>query len=143
MLIFPPRCKTRESTLKRTLIVLIALLALTGIIVMAAEIPADKEVITFDAKMGKMTFTHKEHADRIGDCTTCHHKVVGDAVPQPCSACHMPKEIKDEAPKLKTAVHDNCQGCHQEKVDAGEEAGPVKGAKECKKCHIKEAAVYI
>jgi len=126
--------------LRKSLFGLITLLALTGIIVMAAEIPADKEVLTFDSKLGKVTFKHAEHAGRIGDCTTCHHKVEGDAVPQACSACHMPKEIKDEAPKLKTAVHDNCQGCHQEKLDAGEEAGPVKGAKECKKCHIKEKA---
>ena len=118
----------------------IALFALTGIIVLAAEIPADKDVIVFEAKLGKMTFKHKEHSDRIGDCTICHHKTEGDAVPQPCSACHMPKEVKDEAPKLKTAVHDSCQGCHQEKVDAGEKAGPVKGAKECKKCHIKDAS---
>jgi hypothetical protein len=126
--------------MRKPVIALVALVALTGIIVLAAEIPADKEVIVFEAKLGKMTFKHSEHADRIGDCTTCHHKVEGDAVPQPCSACHMPKEEKDGAPKLKNAVHDSCQGCHQEKVDAGEKAGPVKGAKECKKCHIKETA---
>lgn len=126
--------------MKKSLIGLITLLALTGIIVMAAEIPADKDVLTFDAKLGTVTFKHAEHAGRIGDCTTCHHKTEGDAIPQACSTCHMPKEVKDEAPKLKTAVHDNCQGCHQEKIDAGEKAGPVKGAKECKKCHIKEKA---
>jgi hypothetical protein len=129
-----------ESTLKKSLFILIALLALTSILVIAAEIPADKEVLTFEAKMGTVTFKHKEHADRIGDCTKCHHKTEGDAVPQACTVCHMEKEVKDEAPKLKDAVHNNCQDCHQEKVDAGEKAGPLKGAKECKNCHIKAEA---
>jgi hypothetical protein len=50
----------------------------------------------------------------------------------------MEKEEKDGAPKLKDAVHDNCQGCHQEKADAGEATGPLK--KKCKECHIKEQA---
>ena len=126
--------------MKKSLISLIALLALTSIFVLAADIPAEKETITFDAKLGTVTFKHAEHAGRIGDCTTCHHKTEGDAVPEACSKCHMPKEVKDEAPKLKTAVHNRCQGCHQEKLDAGEKSGPVKGAKECKKCHIKAAS---
>ena len=126
--------------MKRALFSLIALIALTSVFVLAAEIPAEKEVITFEAKLGTVTFKHAEHAGRIGDCTTCHHKMEGDAAPQPCSACHMEKEEKDGAPKLKDAVHDNCQGCHQEKADAGEKSGPVGGANECKKCHIKDAS---
>lgn len=116
----------------------LALLALVSVLVMAAEIPADKDVLSFDAKLGKVTFTHKEHAVRIGDCVTCHHKTEGDTVPQLCSSCHLANEAKDEAPKLKDAVHANCQGCHQEKADAGEAAGPLK--KKCKECHIKEQA---
>ncbi len=129
-----------ESTLKKSLFTLIALLALTSIFVLAAEIPADKEVLTFDEKLGTVTFKHKEHADRIGDCITCHHKLEGDALPQACTVCHMEKEVKEEAPKLKDAVHNKCQGCHQEKADAGEKTGPLKGAKECKSCHIKAEA---
>jgi mono/diheme cytochrome c family protein len=126
-----------NNHVKKTLS-LVAFLALVSVLVMAAEIPADKDVLTFDAKMGTVTFKHASHASRIGDCVTCHHKTEGDAVPQLCSECHMPKEVKDEAPKLKDAVHQNCQGCHQEKADAGEATGPLK--KKCKECHIKEKA---
>ncbi len=126
--------------MKKTLIGLFVLFALTSIIVLATEIPEGKEVFTFDAKLGTVTFKHAEHAERIGNCTQCHHKFEGEDLPKACSTCHDPKEIVNEAPKLKNAMHDNCQGCHQEKIDAGEKAGPVKGAKECKKCHIKSAS---
>jgi len=116
---------------------LMVLLAATSMLVMAAaEIPADKDVLTFEGKLGKVTFKHTDHANRIGDCVSCHHKTEGDAVPQLCSECHMPKEEKDGAPKLKDAFHDNCQGCHQENADAGKPTGPLK--KKCKECHIKE-----
>lgn len=117
---------------------LMVFIAAVGMLVMAAEIPAGKEVLTFEGKLGKVTFKHTEHADRIGDCVICHHKTEGDATPKLCSECHMEKEEKDGAPKLKDAVHDNCQGCHQEKADAGEATGPLK--KKCKECHIKEQA---
>lgn len=123
--------------MKKTLS-LLALLALVSVLVMAADIPADKDVLTFEAKMGKVTFSHKDHAEKIGDCVSCHHKTEGDAVPKLCSECHPPDAAKDDAPKLKDAVHKNCQGCHQEKADAGEATGPLK--KKCKECHIKEKA---
>lgn len=126
--------------MKRTLIVL-SILALIGAVaaVAGAQIPADKEVLTFEHKLGNVTFEHATHAAMEGvTCQSCHHKTEGDAMPQSCVECH-PKKVEkgsDEV-KLQDAVHNQCWGCHQEKVDAGLKAGPVKGAKNCKQCHIK------
>ena len=126
--------------MKRFLIVL-AILALVGAAaaIAAAQIPAGKEVLTFEHKLGNVTFEHATHAGLEGvECVTCHHKTEGDATPQACVECHPSKVEKDSDDiKLKDAVHDMCWGCHQEKVDAGLKGGPVKGAKSCKECHIK------
>ena len=124
----------------KKLLVLLTLIALASLWAWAADIPAEKDVIKFEAKLGVMTFKHKEHAERIGDCMSCHHKTEGDATPKACSECHDKKEVKDEAPKLKDAVHKNCWGCHQKLRDEGKDAGPIKKWEkkpECKKCHIK------
>lgn len=118
----------------------VTLIALVGFLALAAEIPADKDVLTFQGKLGNVTFKHKEHATKGVTCVTCHHKTEGEAVPEPCSKCHMPDVEKEKAPKLKDAVHKTCQECHQKKIDAGEKAGPGKGAKECKGCHVKPVA---
>ena len=110
------------------------LAVMTGIL--AADIPADKVNIVFEGKRGTVTFAHEEHADRLGEkCSACHHKWEAEEIPRACSACHDRTVVKDEAPKLKVAVHKNCWNCHQERLDAGEATGPVK--KECKLCHKK------
>ena len=123
--------------MKRVLIV-VAVLALCGIgaLVVASEIPGEQAEIKFDTKMGTVTFGHKVHAGLEGvSCKSCHHTLEADATPQKCSSCHDAKTVKDGAPKLKDAVHNSCYGCHQEKVDAGMKAGPLK--KDCKACHVK------
>lgn len=105
--------------------------------VMAAEvaIPADKEVIQFETRIGVVTFAHKKHADlSITQCTTCHHKSEpGDTVIKPCHQCHDKKDA--EAPKASKAFHTRCTGCHEYTVAGGQHAGPLK--KKCKLCHIK------
>jgi hypothetical protein len=64
-----------------------------------------------------------------------------------CSACHLQKEkttifkfkrVKDSLPETDMAIyHDNCIGCHQEKISAGNLAGPVSG--DCRSCHNRRA----
>lgn len=124
----------------KKVLVLVSLIALASIWAWAADIPADKDVIKFEAKVGVATFNHKEHAERGIDCVTCHHKTEGDATPEACGKCHDKKEVKEEAPKLKDAVHKTCWDCHTKLREEGKDAGPVKKWEkkaECKKCHIK------
>ena len=64
-----------------------------------------------------------------------------------CSACHLQKEkttifkfkrVKDSLPETDMAIyHDNCIGCHQEKISSGNLAGPVSG--DCRSCHNRRA----
>ena len=103
-------------------------------------IPADKEIIEFQTKIGSVTFLHKMHAGMdITECTTCHHKLQPeDTVVQPCHECHLHEaesEKEEDPPKTKIAFHTRCTGCHQYTIDQGMEAGPVR--KKCKLCHIK------
>jgi DnaJ-class molecular chaperone len=103
----------------------------------AAEpvIPADKETIQFDTKLGTVTFLHKMHADlTVTKCTTCHHSLQpGDTSVKPCHDCHGKKGTG--APKVKTVFHSTCIGCHEYTVAHGDTAGPDK--KKCKLCHVK------
>lgn len=124
----------------RRFITLLAGLALLPAAVLAHDltIPADKEVIQFDTKLGVVTFLHKMHADlSVTECTTCHHMLKPeDETVQACHACHGSKD--GEAPKVKTAFHSTCIGCHEYTVAHGDEAGPQK--KKCKLCHVKQPA---
>ncbi len=99
------------------------------------EIPADKNVIQFETKIGIVSFLHQMHAGlSITECTTCHHKLQPrDTAVQACHECH--KEDSKKPVKTKTAFHTRCTGCHQYTVDGGDNAGPVR--KKCKLCHIK------
>jgi len=101
------------------------------------EIPADKNIIQFDTKIGTVTFLHQMHAElSITECSTCHHKIQPeDTTVQACHECH--KKDSQEPPKAKTAFHTRCTGCHQYTVDGGDNAGPVR--KKCKLCHVKAA----
>lgn len=98
-------------------------------------IPADKEVIQFDTKLGTVTFAHKMHADlSITQCTTCHHKhQPADTTIKPCHECH--KHESTEPPKASMVFHTRCTGCHEYTVAGGQQAGPLK--KKCKLCHVK------
>ncbi|NJN63670.1 MAG: cytochrome c3 family protein [Acidobacteria bacterium] len=123
---------------KRGLVVLSVLSIV--VLALAAEIPADKQVLTYDVKLGKVTFEHGKHAGFEGvACVDCHHKTEGAAVPEKCGACHPAKvdPAKPDVPKLQDAVHGNCWECHQKNADGGKKHGPLKGAKNCKECHVK------
>jgi hypothetical protein len=117
--------------------VLVAFVA--TMLVLAAQVPEGTEVLTFEHKLGNVTFQHAMHAGLEGvECQTCHHTSEAGETPEKCSACHLSKPPEgEEAPKLFKAVHDQCWGCHQEKVDAGMDSGPLKGAKNCKECHVR------
>jgi hypothetical protein len=124
------------------ILILISLLFSTASL--AADIPAEKDIISFPGKVGTVTFQHKLHSEltNVGgiekvECSTCHHTYEGEGNVKACSECHIKsKKAKvDGAPNLKKAYHYRCQNCHKYTVKEGKKAGPVK---KCKLCHIKD-----
>jgi hypothetical protein len=124
--------------------VFLALFALTGpLIVQGGEVPADKDVIVFPAKLGDVTFHHKLHSgltnvggvDKV-ECNTCHHTYQGDGAIKACNECHIREKSNDpeSPPDLKKAFHYRCRGCHKYTMEEGKTAGPDK---KCKLCHVK------
>jgi c(7)-type cytochrome triheme protein len=64
------------------------------------------EIIVFDNKYGKSTFTHKLHYDRVnGDCTVCHTKIF----PQSRAPINYGKALHRAAEANETA----CAFCHR------------------------------
>lgn len=65
------------------------------------------EVMTFENKKGTITFQHKAHQDKLGDCSKCHEGTPGkfemtkDFGHKTCKACH--KEM---------GAPTKCDGCH-------------------------------
>ncbi len=97
---------------------------------------AQKEQIVFDVSYGKVTFSHKKHADALkGDCVKCHHTwKKGETTGKPCGECHKAK-AEGKALAIKDAYHKDCQGCHNEAKKANKPAGPTA----CTQCHVKAA----
>jgi protein-arginine kinase activator protein McsA len=94
---------------------------------------AQKEVITLDVPYGKVTFSHKKHADAIKDCLKCHHTwKKGETTGKLCKDCHKSK-VEGKAISAKDAYHKDCKGCHEEAAKASKPAGPTG----CTKCHVK------
>jgi hypothetical protein len=107
---------------------LLSLMMVTGVF-------AAKDVITFDVPQGKVTFTHKMHAETIvKDCLKCHHTwKAGETTGKLCKECHKAK-AEGKAIAAKEAYHQDCyKGCHSEAKKANKPAGPTV----CNKCHIK------
>jgi protein-arginine kinase activator protein McsA len=94
---------------------------------------AQKEVITLDVPYGKVTLSHKKHADAIKDCLKCHHTwKKGETTGKLCKDCHKSK-VEGKAISAKDAYHKDCKGCHEEAAKASKPAGPTG----CTKCHVK------
>jgi len=104
---------------------ILAIMVAVGLVALgtATLVSADNgpEVIKLPAKMGEVTFPHKMHQDKVGDCVKCHHNGVEAGA---CRSCH----DGTKAPKFKDAAHKLCKDCHKEM-----NAGP----KGCKDCHKK------
>ena len=97
---------------------------------------AQKEQVVFDVSYGKVTFTHKKHADALkGDCMKCHHTwKKGETTGKQCGECHKEK-AEGKALSKKDAYHKDCQGCHNEAKKAKKPTGPTA----CTQCHVKAA----
>lgn len=87
------------------------LIAVAALTLFAANLALAADVMTLPAKNGNITFNHKAHQEKVGDCKKCHEKAPG--------------KIEGFG---KDFAHKTCKGCHEEK-----KAGPTK----CGECHKK------
>lgn len=88
----------------KKLLVIMMLLAFVGVNVVIAS-----DVVTYENKKGNVTFNHKEHMERVGDCAKCHE---GE-----------PAKIEVD----KEYAHSTCKDCHKE----------MNGPTKCNDCHKK------
>ncbi len=102
---------------------LTAVFLLCGFLVLiAAEAP---EKLVFDSKMGKVTFLHAKHGERVkGDCKTCHDKLFQQSTKAPLN---FKAAMHKTAEKEKTS----CGACHTPGGTAFASTG------NCAKCHVK------
>ena len=94
------------KTLQYTILAAIVALSFSSVVFAAGP-----ETIELPASIGKVTFQHKLHQERLNDCTKCHAKAPGKI-----------------AELGKDWAHKTCKGCH---------AANNKGPTSCKDCHKK------
>jgi hypothetical protein len=98
-----------ESTMKKSLLLSAAFAMVLGFGV-AGAVAAGPETVVYEAKNGNVTFDHKAHGERLGDCAKCHEGT--------------PAKIAID----KDAAHGAaCKDCHASST------GPTK----CGDCHKK------
>jgi cytochrome c553 len=86
---------------------LILIMMMLAFVAVNVAIAAD--VVVYENKKGNVTFNHKDHADRLGDCSKCHE---GE-----------PAKIAVD----KDFGHSTCKDCHKE----------MNGPTKCNDCHKK------
>jgi hypothetical protein len=108
---------------------LLSILMVTG-----AFAQKQKEVVTFDVPYGKVTFSHKKHAETLKiDCIKCHHTwKKGETTGKLCKDCHKAK-TEGKTLSAKDSYHKDCKGCHEDAKKANKPAGPTG----CTQCHVK------
>jgi cytochrome c-type protein NrfB len=75
--------------------------------------------------LGNVSFPHRLHQEKVGDCQACHKLF-------PREAGAIQKLIAAGTLKKKEVMA-SCKTCHQETKDRGRTAGPTS----CKACHDK------
>ena len=75
---------------------------------------------------GKISFQHRKHQDRLGDCNVCHTMF-------PQESQSLARLKKNGQLKRKYVMNKLCVKCHKAEKKAGNKAGPTK----CSKCHIR------
>jgi hypothetical protein len=120
--------------MKKGLLSLAILVGFLLSVLMVSGASAQKETLTFDVSYGKVTFSHKKHAEALKiDCLQCHHTwKKGETSGKLCKECHKAK-AEGKTLAVKDAFHNNCKGCHDEAKKAKKPAGPTV----CTQCHVK------
>lgn len=86
---------------------LILIMMMLAFVAVNVAIAAD--VVVYENSKGNVTFNHKDHADKLGDCSKCHE---GE-----------PAKIAVD----KDYGHKTCKDCHKE----------MNGPTKCNDCHKK------
>ena len=122
--------------MKKGLIVMGVVAGFVLSVMMATGVFA-KDVVEFNPSYGKVTFTHKKHAETLKiDCLKCHHTwKKGETTGKLCKDCHKAK-AEGKTLSLKDSFHKDCKGCHDEAKKANKPAGPTG----CTQCHVKAPA---
>jgi hypothetical protein len=120
--------------MKKGLISLGVLAGFVLSILMVTGAFAAKDEIVLEAKQGKVTFTHKKHAETLKiDCLKCHHTwKKGETSGKLCLECHK-AAAEGKTPSAKDVFHKDCKGCHDDLKKASKPAGPTG----CPQCHKK------
>ncbi len=97
-----------------------------------------KDVVEYNPAYGKVSFTHKKHAETLKiDCLKCHHTwKKGETTGKLCKDCHKATKEASKAGKditAKDAYHKDCKGCHDDLKKANKPTGPAG----CTQCHVK------
>jgi len=104
---------------------MIAFVLATGAIL--AEDKKLPEKITYEAKLGPVTFDHAKHVEVVKtDCKACHDAIFPQA--------KAPLSYKESMHKKAETEKKSCGACHV----AGGKAFESKG--NCQKCHVKKPA---
>ena len=86
-----------------------------------------KDITLNGGSTGNVSFPHHRHQEKLDDCEICH-----SVFPQEAGSI---EKLKLEGKLAKKQVMNKlCTKCHNQKIKAGEKAGPVT----CTTCHIKE-----
>ena len=75
---------------------------------------------------GKISFQHRKHQERLGDCNVCHTMF-------PQESQSLARLKKNGQLKRKYIMNKLCIKCHKAEKKAGNKTGPTK----CSKCHIR------
>ena len=121
-----------------------ALLVLTGVgamvvSVLAAEPPAERDGYYYwPSSAGRVIFHHEGHADKVDECTSCHHEVKqGEEEPASCRTCHAA-----EQPSRERLL--SCKECHEFTLEEYADDDEVEheelvewhGTGKCDMCHM-------
>jgi hypothetical protein len=91
------------------------------------DLPAETCTQCHHAEMGKLVYSHDDHAEQYASsCTDCHHDTDIEPEPGACNQCHGEK-ADGATPSLREAVHAKCQSCHADMYE--------KNLKGCNECH--------
>ncbi len=113
--------------MKQATIVSAILALLLAAVFVAAENRGASEITVFGGSRGDIPFTHKQHQDRLNDCSICH-----DYFAQQPKAIKLMKEKGELNQKL--VMNKLCIKCHKSEKAAGNKFGPVT----CSECHTKK-----
>lgn len=115
--------------LKKILFFLLCLVlwAATGIAARSSAENQGAETLSIHAgRRGEVTFPHRQHQERIGDCMVCH-----SLFPQKPNSIEDLKAVGTLA--RKQVMNKLCVKCHRDKRIKGEPSGPTS----CNTCHAQ------